>query len=87
VFAFLRDGVKANVLHWVGFGRGDAALLILLKPWHFVFHFSVRLLLVVSSFRLRHNGLALGAVADFGAQNCQYTISLMARLMRGRMFN
>ena len=27
----------------------------------------------VSFFRLTGNGLALGAVADFGAQNCQYT--------------
>jgi hypothetical protein len=50
---------KANVLHCVGFERGDAALLILLKRWHFVFHFSVRLLSVVSSFRVRHNGFGL----------------------------
>jgi hypothetical protein len=48
---------KANVLHWVGFERWDAALLILLKRWLFVFHFSVRLLLVVSSFRVRHNSV------------------------------
>jgi hypothetical protein len=34
-------GAKANVLHCVGFERGDAALLILQKRWHFVFHFSV----------------------------------------------
>jgi len=26
-----------------------------------------------------HNGLALGAVADFGAQNCQYTTKVDAR--------
>jgi hypothetical protein len=45
------------VLHWIGFERGDAALLILLKRWHFVFHFSVHFLLVVSSFRVAHNGL------------------------------
>jgi len=67
------------VLHSVGFERGDAALLILLKRWHFVFHFSVRLLSVVSFFRVRHNVLALGAVADFGAQNCQYTTKVDAR--------
>jgi hypothetical protein len=48
-------GVKANVLHCVGYERGDAALLILLKRWHFVFHFSVRFLSVVLSFRVAHN--------------------------------
>jgi hypothetical protein len=48
-------GAKANVLHCVGFERGDAALLILLKRWHFVFHFSVRFLSVVLSFRVAHN--------------------------------
>jgi len=26
-----------------------------------------------------YNGLALGAVADFGAQNCQYTTKVDAR--------
>jgi len=72
-------GAKANVLHCVGFERGDAALLILLKRWHFVFHFSVRLMLALSSFRVRHNVLGLGAVADFGAQNCHYTIKVDAR--------
>jgi hypothetical protein len=50
-------GAKANVLHCVGFERGDAALLILLKRWHFVFHFSVRFLSVVLSFRVAHNGM------------------------------
>ena len=50
---------KANVLHCVDFERGDAALLILQKLWHFVFHFSVRLLSVVSSFRVRHNGAGM----------------------------
>lgn len=30
-------------------------------------------------FKLPHNGLALGAVADFGAQNCQYTTKVDAR--------
>ena len=49
-------GAKANVLHCVGFVRRDAALLILQKRWHFVFHISVRLQSVVSSFRVRHNG-------------------------------
>jgi hypothetical protein len=45
-------GAKANVLHCVGIERWDAALLILLKRWHFVFHSSVRLLSVVSSLGL-----------------------------------
>jgi len=34
---------------------------------------------LVSSFKLPHNVLALGAVADFGAQNCQYTTKVDAR--------
>jgi hypothetical protein len=52
------------VLHCVGFVRLDAALLILQKRWHFFFHFSVRLLSVVSSFRVRHNeqGLAKAGI-------------------------
>jgi len=29
--------------------------------------------------RLAANGLALGAVADFGAQNCQYATNVDAR--------
>ena len=33
----------------------------------------------VSSVRLAYNGLALGAVAEFGAQNCQYTTKVDAR--------
>ena len=49
------------------------------KGWHFVCHFSVRLLSVVSSFRVSANVLALGAVADFEAQNCQYTTKVDAR--------
>ena len=61
-------GAKANVLQSIGFVRWDAALLILLKRWHFVFHFSVRLLSVVSSFRVRHNVLQLGEVAEIEAQ-------------------
>jgi hypothetical protein len=48
-------GAKANVLHRVGFKRRDAALLILLKRWHFVCHFTVRFLSAVSSFRVAHN--------------------------------
>jgi len=28
---------------------------------------------------MRHNVLAIGAVADFGAQNCQYTTKFDAR--------
>jgi hypothetical protein len=61
-------GAKANVLHCVGYVLGNAALLILLKRWHFVFHFSIRLLSVVSSFRVRHNGVRLKEVGDFEAQ-------------------
>ena len=38
------------------------------KGWHFVCHFPVRLLSVVSSFRVRHNVLQLGEVADFQHQ-------------------
>jgi hypothetical protein len=30
-------------------------------------------------FNTGANGLALGAVADFGAQNCQYTTKVDAR--------
>jgi hypothetical protein len=37
-------GAKANVLQSVGFVWWVAALLILLKRWHIVFHFSVRFL-------------------------------------------
>jgi len=72
-------GAKANVLHCVGFERGDAALLILLKRWHFVFHFSVRFLSIVLSFRVAHNVLQLPEGGDFGAQNCHYTIKVDAR--------
>jgi len=35
--------------------------------------------MVVVSFSLAGNGLALGAVAEFGAQNCQYTTNVDAR--------
>jgi len=31
------------------------------------------------SLGIGHNVLALGAVADFGAQNCQYTTKVDAR--------
>jgi len=34
---------------------------------------------VILTFEMLHNGLALGAVADFGAQNCQYTTKVDAR--------
>jgi hypothetical protein len=30
-------------------------------------------------FKITANGLALGAVADFGAKNCQYTTKVDAR--------
>jgi hypothetical protein len=33
----------------------------------------------VSFFTLTANGLALGAVADFGVKNCQYTTKVDAR--------
>jgi hypothetical protein len=36
--------------------------LILLKRWHFVFHFSVRFLSVVLFFRVAHN-TKIGAIA------------------------
>lgn len=35
--------------------------------------------LVHGRHSIGHNGLALGAVADFGAQNCQYTTKVDAR--------
>ena len=46
--------------------------------FHFMF-IVVRLVVVVSSVRLACNVLALGAVADFGALNCQYTTKVDAR--------
>jgi hypothetical protein len=46
--------------------------------FHFMFKVGC-LVVVVSSVRLACNGLALGAVADFGAQNCQYTTKVDAR--------
>jgi hypothetical protein len=44
--------------------------------------FNVGIFSVISlsgSSKMAHNGLALGAVADFGAQNCQYTTKADAR--------
>jgi hypothetical protein len=35
--------------------------------------------MLVSFFCVAANGLALGAVADYGAQNCQYTTKVDAR--------
>ena len=61
-------GAKANVLHCVGCERWDAALLILLKRWHFVFHFSVRFLSVVSSFRVRHNSFIAAIILRLSAK-------------------
>jgi hypothetical protein len=63
-------GAKATVLHWVGFERWDAALLILQKRWHFVFLFPVRLLSVVSSFRVRHNVFRVAEGGALEALNC-----------------
>jgi hypothetical protein len=36
-------------------------------------------LIVSAFFSMTANGLALGAVGDFGAQNCQYTTKVDAR--------
>ena len=65
------------MLHCVGFVCGNAALLILLKRWHFVSHFSVHFLSVVSSFRVAHNVLQLQEVGDFEAQNCLPALNLI----------
>jgi len=40
---------------------------------------AVRTILHSQVFTLAPNVLALGAVADFGAQNCQYTTKVDAR--------
>ena len=45
------------------------------KSFKFIDEFS----LAPSIFEVADNGLALGAVADFGAQNCQYTTKVDAR--------
>jgi len=39
----------------------------------------MNLFYALSFFSLTDNVLALGAVADFGAQNCQYTTKVDAR--------
>ena len=73
-------GAKANVLHRFGFERKDAALLIFLKRWHFVFHFSVHFLSVLSSFRVAHNGYVqtngrlLAAVVSHDVRRLHYFI-------------
>jgi len=36
------------------------------------------MIIALSLVKLIANGLALGAVADFGAQNCQYTTKVNA---------
>jgi len=56
-----------------------AALFILRSVGIFVCRFTVCFNVVVSSNRVAPNVLALGAVADFGAQNCQYTTKVDAR--------
>src|SRR5690554_6221433 len=43
------------------------------------FIFIIYFLLFLCRSTMRHNVLALGAVADFGAQNCQYTTKVDAR--------
>jgi hypothetical protein len=74
-------GAKANVLHCVGCERWDAALLILQKRWHFVFHFSVRLLSVVLSFRVRHNGFGLCVGGLLKPKTvCQHQCLLIAQM-------
>jgi hypothetical protein len=40
---------------------------------------TVEIIVVQHFTSLSANGLALGAVADFGAQNCQYTTKADAR--------
>jgi hypothetical protein len=35
--------------------------------------------MMLDIYIMHHNVLALGAVADFGAQNCQYTTKVDAR--------
>jgi len=66
------------VLHWVGFLRWLAALLPLQKRGRF-YVCQLVIFLLCRQNRVAHNGLALGAVADFGAQNCQYTTKVDAR--------
>jgi len=58
--------------------RLAAPFLILPKRWLFcsivcLFNF------IMVVHRVTANGLALGAVADFGAQNCQLTTKVDAR--------
>jgi len=45
--------------------------------WHFIS--VVQFVHCRCLFSIGGNGLALGAVADFGAQNCQYTTKVDAR--------
>jgi len=75
----LRVRAKANVLQNVGFACRVEALLILRSVGILSFIFSVYLVSALFFLRVKHNVLALGAVADFGAQNCQYTIKVDAR--------
>jgi len=42
-------------------------------------HFIRLNVLMLCRPKIGHNVLALGAVADFGAQNCQYTTKVDAR--------
>jgi len=52
------------------------------KRWHFVFHFSVRLLSVVSSFRVSANVPALGEVANFRTDYFLIKIKFLAKCKR-----
>ena len=74
---------KENVLHRVGFEHWDPVLLILQKRLHFVFHFSIRLLSVVSSFMVRHNGYVY---ETFGISE-QFPAKLQRLLIRVKIFD
>jgi len=79
---------------WVGLGvsgkikcavlgrlvEGKTALLILPKRWHFVFHFIVRLLSVVSFFRVTHNGYVY---ETFGISK-RFPVKLQLLLIRAK---
>jgi len=54
-------------------------LCLPVKMVYFFIVFSRLFVVVGSSFTLAANGLALGAVAEFGAQNCQYNTKVDAR--------
>jgi len=63
---------------YFGLWVGIAPLLVLLKLW-LVCSYVCLLNVCTVVHRVTANVLALGAVADFGAQNCQYTTKVDAR--------